>query len=90
VALSIFASAVKPILHGERSTLTALRIYGIEGFWCQAKSILRQYNGIPKESFPLFLSEYVIRFNYGYSTHQLKILGGGGTGIGGMDGNLKF
>ena len=30
-------------------------INGIENFWNQAKRVLRKYNGIPKQSFPLFL-----------------------------------
>ena len=30
---------------------------GIENFWNLAKRVLRKYNGIPKESFPLFLKE---------------------------------
>ena len=29
-------------------------INGIENFWNQAKRVLRKYNGIPKESFPLY------------------------------------
>ena len=49
-------------------------INGIENFWNQAKRVLRKYNGIPKESFPLFLKECEFRFNYGTSKHQLKIL----------------
>jgi len=32
-----------------------------ENFWSQAKRILRKYNGIKKESFPLFLKEYEFR-----------------------------
>ena len=32
-------------------------INGIENFWNQAKRILRKYNSIPKESFPLFLKK---------------------------------
>src|SRR5680860_1249475 len=39
-------------------------INGIENFWNQAKRVLRKYNGIPKESFPLFLKECEFRFNY--------------------------
>ena len=38
-------------------------INGIENFWNQAKRVLRKYNGIPKESFPLFLKECEFRFN---------------------------
>ena len=40
-------------------------INGIENFWNQAKRVLRKYNGILKESFPLFLKECEFRFNYG-------------------------
>lgn len=40
-------------------------INGIENFWNQAKRVLRKYNGIPKDSFPLFLKECEFRFNYG-------------------------
>jgi transposase len=32
-------------------------INGIENFWNQAKRHLRRFNGIPRENFPLFLSE---------------------------------
>ena len=49
-------------------------INGIENFWNQAKRVLRKYNGIPKESFPLFLKECEFRFNYGTPKQQLKIL----------------
>ena len=38
---------------------------GIENFWNQTKRVLRQYNGIMKKSFPLFLKECEFRFNYG-------------------------
>ena len=50
------------------------QIDGIENFWNQAKRVLRKYNGIPKESFPLFLKECEFRFNYGTPKQQLKIL----------------
>ncbi|MDO8263352.1 MAG: IS1595 family transposase [Gallionella sp.] len=49
-------------------------INGIENFWNQAKRVLRKYNGIPKESFPLFLKECGFRFNYGTPKQQLKLL----------------
>ena len=49
-------------------------INGIENFWNQAKRVLRKYNGIPKESFPLFLKECEFRFNYGTPKKQLKTL----------------
>ena len=40
----------------------------------QAKGVLRKYNGIPKESFPLFLKECEFRFNCGSPKQRLKIL----------------
>lgn len=49
-------------------------INGIENFWNQAKRVLRKYNGIPKESFPLFLKECKFRFNYGMPKQQLKTI----------------
>ena len=49
-------------------------INGIENFWNQAKRVLRKYNGIPKESFQLFLKECEFRFNYGTHKQQLKTL----------------
>lgn len=49
-------------------------INGIENFWNQAKRVLRKYNGIPKQSFPLFLKECEFRFNYGTPKQQLKLL----------------
>ena len=49
-------------------------INGIENFWNLAKRVLRKYNGIPKQSFPLFLKECEFRFNYGTPKQQLKTL----------------
>jgi transposase len=49
-------------------------INGIENFWSQAKRVLRKYNGIPKNSFNLFLKECEFRFNYGTPNQQLAIL----------------
>lgn len=49
-------------------------INGIENFWSQAKRVLHRYNGIPKDSFPLFLKECEFRFNYGTHSQQLKTL----------------
>lgn len=49
-------------------------INGIENFWNQAKRILRKYNGVPRQSFPLFLKECEFRFNYGTHRQQLKTL----------------
>ncbi len=49
-------------------------INGIENFWNQAKRVLRKYNGIDRQSFPLFLKECEFRFNFGTPKEQLKIL----------------
>ena len=49
-------------------------INGIENFWNQAKRILRKYNGVPRQNFPLFLKECEFRFNYGTHKQQLKTL----------------
>ncbi len=49
-------------------------INGIENFWNQAKRVLRKYNGISKESFPLFFKKGEFRFNYGSPKQQLFIL----------------
>jgi len=40
-------------------------INGIENFWNQAKRHLRRFNGIRKETFPLYLKECEWRFNGG-------------------------
>jgi transposase len=49
-------------------------INGIENFWNQAKRWLRKYNGIPKDSFLLFLKECEFRFNFGSPAEQLNTL----------------
>ena len=49
-------------------------INGIENFWNQAKRVLREYNGIDRKSFPLFLKECEFRFNFGTPSEQLKVL----------------
>lgn len=49
-------------------------INGIENFWNQAKRVMRKYNGIPKDTFPLFLKECEFRFNYGTPKQQFKTL----------------
>ena len=51
--------------------LTILKIFykgrnhinGVENFWNQAKRILRKYNGIDRNAFPLFIKECEFRFN---------------------------
>ena len=45
-----------------------------ENFWNETKYILRKYNGVPKNSFPLFLKECEFRFNYSTPKEQLKVL----------------
>ena len=54
--------------------VSKITINGIENFWNQAKRVLRKYNGIQKDSFPLFLKECEFRFNYGSPKNQLAIL----------------
>ena len=43
------------INHSERFGDGKNHINGIENFWNQPKRVLRKYNGIPEDSFPLFL-----------------------------------
>ena len=62
------------INHSERFGEARNHINGIENFWNQAKRVLRKYNGISKDSFPLFLRECEFRFNYGTPKNQLNIL----------------
>lgn len=49
-------------------------INGIENFWNQAKRHLRRFNGIPRDSFPLFLKECEWRFNYRPTANLLRTL----------------
>ena len=49
-------------------------INGIENFWNQAKRHLRRFNGIPKQSFYLFLKECEWRFNASNHRELLKQL----------------
>ena len=49
-------------------------INGIENFWNQAKRHMRKFNGVPKESFNLFLKECEWRFNNPDPQAQLKLL----------------
>jgi len=60
--------------HSEEFAKGENHINDIENFWSQAKRVLRKYNGIHKESFPLFLKECEFRFNYGSPKQQLKTL----------------
>lgn len=49
-------------------------INGIENFWSQAKRHLRRYNGIPRQSFHLFLAECEWRFNHAPPANLLSLL----------------
>jgi transposase len=49
-------------------------INGIENFWNQAKRHLRKFNGIPKETFHLYLKECEWRFNCRTTSEMLKSL----------------
>jgi transposase len=60
--------------HSEAFVDEKNHINGIKNFWNQAKRVLRKYNGIDKEFFPLFLKECEFRFNYGTPIDQVKIL----------------
>jgi len=62
------------INHSEEFVDGKNHINGIENFWSQAKRILRKYNGINRQSFPLFLKECEFKFNYGTPRQKLKIL----------------
>ena len=62
------------INHSESFAEKKNHINGIENFWNQAKRVLRKYNGIERNSFPLFLKECEFRFNYGTPKQQLKTL----------------
>ncbi len=49
-------------------------INGVENFWSQAKRHLRRYNGIPRQTFPLFQPECEWRFSYGSPANLLRVL----------------
>lgn len=62
------------INHSTHFTKGNNHINGIEINWNQAKRVLRKYNGIYTDSFPLFLTECEFRFNYGTPKQQLETL----------------
>jgi len=64
----------KRIDHGETLGKGRSHINGIENFWSQAKRHFRRFNGVPKGSFPLFLQDFVWRFNARTPEEQLKSL----------------
>ena len=66
------------INHSQRFADRMNHINGIENFWSQAKRHLRQFNGIPRSHFHLFLKECEWRFNHSdplFRLKQLKQLG---------------
>jgi len=73
-ALDVAGFTHHRINHTHEFAVGKNHINGIENFWNQAKRVLRKYNGIPKERFPLFLKECEFRFNYGSPKEQLKTL----------------
>ena len=62
------------INHSKKFAEGKSHINGIENFWNQAKRLMRKFNGIPKEHFPLFLKECEWRFNNPGFTAQLAQL----------------
>lgn len=73
-ALDVSSFYHRRINHSKLFGLGNKHINGIENFWNQAKRVLRKYNGILKEAFPLFLKECEFRFNYGTPKQQFAIL----------------
>ena len=67
-ALDVSAFHHVRINHAERFGHERTHINGIENFWNQAKRHLRRFNGVPMQSFYLFLKECEWRFNGG--NHQ--------------------
>ena len=68
------SSTIVSIIHRFLQTVKTILTNGIQNFWNQAKRVLRKYNGIERQSFPLFVKEYEFRFNFGTPKEQLKIL----------------
>ena len=62
------------INHSKKFAEGKSHINGIDNFWNQAKRLMRKFNGIPKEHFPLFLKECEWRFNNLGFTAQLAQL----------------
>lgn len=62
------------INHSEIFAKQANHINGIENFWSQAKRHLRQFNGIPRSHFHLFLKECEWRFNHSDPLFRLRQL----------------
>ena len=62
------------INHSDAFAENKNHIDGIENFWNQAKRHMRRFNGIPRDSFPLFLEECEWRFNTPGPERQLRQL----------------
>ena len=67
--LVIYVSITAHILLNDKTIIN-----GIENFWNQEKRHLRQFNGIPKEHFELYLKECEWRFNNSEIKVQISIL----------------
>jgi transposase len=63
--LDVSAFHHRRVHHGEGFAVGETHINGIETFWSQAKRHLRRFNGIPRQSFQLFLKQCEWRFNGG-------------------------
>jgi len=61
--------------HGERqySDGTGNHINGLEGFWGFLKRKLASKGGITKQKFPLYLAEYVWRYDYRNDSDRIKM-----------------
>ena len=62
------------ICHARHFALGHIHVNSIENFWSQAKRHLRRFNGIPPQTFPLFLAECVWRFNNPSPRRQIAII----------------
>ncbi len=62
------------INHSKHFAKKLNHINGIENFWNQAKRHLRRFNGIPKDTFNLYLQECVWRFNNPNPSLQIAFL----------------
>ena len=57
---------------GEYSDRKGNHINGLEGFWCYLKKRLAAKGGIRKERLPLYLAEYVWRYNHRNDSIQIQ------------------
>jgi transposase len=73
-ALDVSEFHHKRINHSKLFAQGKNHINGIENNWNQAKRRMTMFNGIPKNSFELFLKESEFRFNNAGAKNQLKLL----------------